>query len=216
MDSMQTAALRPAASASRDCGFGDSYANRLRRQLSADILLDVSADGSASAADRAEAEAHDTAPASESRMASEIYGLIVASSVLAAGTQDDDVLHVALAVLITLVVYWLAETYAHVMAASHVRGRRLSWARGRHDLQAGWPLVSASFTPLIVVVVTAVLGADINTAQVAGLICATVLLFISGWIAGQHAGATGLRRLLAALVAASFGLILIGLKAALH
>lgn len=176
----------------------------------------MSADGSASTADRAESEADETAPASEIRMASEIYGLIVASSVLAAGSHDDDVLHVALAVLITLVVYWLAETYAHVMAASHVRGRRLSWARGRYELRAGWPLVSASFTPLIVVVVTAVLGADINTAQVAGLICATVLLFISGWIAGRRAGVTGSRRLLAALVAASFGLILIALKAALH
>jgi hypothetical protein len=176
----------------------------------------VSADGSASAADRAEPEADDTAPAIEIRMASEIYGLIVASSVLAAGTHDDDVLHVALAVLITLVVYWLAETYAHVIAASHIRGRRLSWARARYELRAGWPLVSASFTPLIVVVVTAAIGADINAAQVAGLICATVLLFISGWIAGRSVGATRFRRLLAALVAASFGLILIALKAALH
>jgi hypothetical protein len=176
----------------------------------------VSADGSASAADRTEPEAHGTSPASEIRTASEIYGLIVASSVLAAGTHDEDVLHLALAVLITLLVYWLAETYAHVMAASHVRGRGLSWARGRHELQAGWPLVSASFTPLIVVVVTAVLGADINTAQIAGLICATILLFISGWIAGGRVGVTGFRRLVAALVAASFGLILIGLKAALH
>jgi hypothetical protein len=48
------------------------------------------------------------------------------------------------------------------------------------------------------------------------LICATVLLFISGWMAGRRVGFAGFRRLLAALVAASFGLILIGLKAALH
>jgi hypothetical protein len=149
-------------------------------------------------------------------MASEIYGLIVASSVLAAGTHDEDVLHVAFAVLITLVVYWLAETFAHVMAAGNVRGHRLSWAHNRHELAAGWPLVSASFTPLIVVVVAAVLGADVNAAQIAGLICATVLLFISGWFAGRRIGLAGFRRLLAGVVAASFGLALIGLKAALY
>lgn len=149
-------------------------------------------------------------------MASEIYGLIVASSVLAAGADDDDIVHVALSVLVTLVVYWLAETYAHMMAVRHVRGKRTSWPQARSDLRNGWPLVSASFTPLLAVVAAAILGADVSTAQTVGMICASALLFGSGFIAGRRRGLTGIRLVLAALVAASFGIVLIGLKSALH
>jgi hypothetical protein len=152
----------------------------------------------------------------ELRLASEIYGLIVASSVLAAGAKDDNILHVAVSVLVTLVVYWLAETYAHLMAAQHVYGRPIGWSRARHDLRISWPLVSASFIPLIAVVVAALVGASVSTAQTVGLICATLLLFSAGWVAGRRRGLTGPRLLLAAVIAAGFGLALIALKTALH
>jgi hypothetical protein len=168
-------------------------------------------------ADRVEVPpAGQTAHETEIRLTSEIYGLIVASSVLAAGAEDDDIVHVSMSVLVTLVVYWLAETYAHAMAVRHVKGQRIGWAEARHDLRAGWPLVSASFVPLIAVVITAVLGASVSTAQTVGLVCATLLLFSSGWVAGRRGGLTGFRLLLSALIAAAFGVALIGLKAALH
>jgi hypothetical protein len=148
-------------------------------------------------------------------MASEIYGLIIASSVLAASADDDDIVHVSLSVLVTLVVYWLAESYAHVMALMHARAAG-TMALAVRELRSGWPLVSASFIPLLAVVTSAVLGQQVRTAQTVGMICSTVLLFGSGWIAGRSSGLTGIRRLLAALIAAGFGLALIGLKAALH
>jgi hypothetical protein len=69
---------------------------------------------------------------------------------------------------------------------------------------------------LIAVGLAAILGASVSTAQTVGLLCATVLLFSSGWIAGRRGGLTGLRLLLGALTAAAFGAALIGLKASLH
>jgi hypothetical protein len=102
------------------------------------------------------------------------------------------------------------------MAARHVRGQPLPWAQTRRDLRDGWPLVSASFTPLIAVVAAALVGASIDTAQTVGLICASVLLLGSGFVAGRRAGLTGFRLVLAALTAASFGVVLIGLKSAIH
>lgn len=155
-------------------------------------------------------------PETERRLASEIYGLIVASSVLAASAGDDDIAHVSLSVLVTLVVYWLAETYAHIMAIQHVRGQQIGWAWARHDLRTGWPLVSASFTPLVAVVIAAALGVNVSTAKTIGLTWATLLLFSSGWVSGRRRGLTGARLLIGAVIAASFGVALIALKTSLH
>jgi hypothetical protein len=154
--------------------------------------------------------------AAERRMASEIYGLIIASSVLAAGDYDEDIVDVSVSVLVTLVVYWLAEAYAHVLAARHARGHLVRWPRLSRTLRAGWPLVSASFLPLVAVVGSAILGADVPTAQTVGMLCATVLLFGTGWVAAARSRMGYLQRLLSALVAAGFGVALIALKAALH
>jgi hypothetical protein len=155
----------------------------------------------------------DDVHATEQRMASEIYGLIVASSVLAAGSDDEDIAHVALSVLVTLVVYWLAEAYAHTIAAHHVRGGR---SRLFHELRSGWPLVSASFLPLLTVLLAAVFGASVSVAQTVGMICATALLGASGWIAAGRNGLSGLTRFGLSLLAAGLGVILIVLKSVLH
>ncbi len=154
--------------------------------------------------------------AAERRMASEIYGLIVASSVLAVGYSTDGIRGVAGSVLSTLIVYWLAESYAHIMAMRHIRGRRINWRHARHELRTGWPLVSASFIPLLAVIVAGSVGASVSNAQTVGLIAATVLLFISGWISSRNSDLHGIKRLLIALLAAAFGGALIILKAALH
>jgi hypothetical protein len=160
-------------------------------------------------------ESGDKDHAAEQRLASEIYGLIIASSVLAAGTDDHNILHVALSVFVTLVVYWLAETYAHVIAAHHVRGQKIWW-HTRRELRAGWPLVSASFIPLVTVIVAALFGATVDTAQTVGMVATTALLFAAGWIAARRNDLAGFRPVLAAALAAGLGVVLIGLKTALH
>ncbi len=152
----------------------------------------------------------------ERRLASEIYGLIVASSVLAAGAEDDNIVRVAVSVLVTLVVYWLAETYAHAMALRHVRAQSIDWAQTRLDLRLSFPLVSASFVPLVTVILAAAFGASVSTAQTVGLTCATILLFTSGLVAGRRRNLTGFRLIFGAVVAASFGVVLIALKTGLH
>jgi hypothetical protein len=77
-------------------------------------------------------------------------------------------------------------------------------------------MVSTSFTPLLAVLTAAILGADVGTAQTIGMLCATVLLFVSGWMAGRRNDLTGFRLLLAALIAAGFGVALVGLKSTIH
>ncbi len=44
-----------------------------------------------------------------------IYGLILCAAVMAAAGTDT-IAHVAVSLLVTLVVYWLAERYAEILA----------------------------------------------------------------------------------------------------
>src|ERR687898_796294 len=54
------------------------------------------------------------------RLAASIYGTIVASSVLAASASNLSIGETCLAVIVTVLVYWLAETYAASLAARTV------------------------------------------------------------------------------------------------
>src|SRR6185503_994114 len=99
--------------------------------------------------------------AEEARTAHGIYGLIVGSAVMAAA-QGDAVGRLAVAVLVTLLIYWVAERYAHVMARRIVLGRRLTRPEMRRELSHGWELVTASYIPLIVLVGSNQLGAGLT------------------------------------------------------
>ena len=48
------------------------------------------------------------------RRASALYGLIIGGSVLAAASADQRLAFVALSVIATLAVYWIAETYVYL------------------------------------------------------------------------------------------------------
>ena len=80
----------------------------------------------------------------------------------------------------------------------------------------GWHLVSASYLPLTVVVGATLVGAEVVTIVLLGLIASTVLLFLAGWNASYRSGLRGARLVLSSLVAGLFGLVMIALKLVLH
>ena len=116
----------------------------------------------------------------EARTAHGTYGLIVGSAVMAAA-HGDAVGRLAVAVLITLLIYWVAERYAHVMARRIVLRRRLTRPELRRELSHGWELVTASYLPLIVLVSTNLLGVGLTGSVLSALVCSTALLCLSGW-----------------------------------
>ncbi len=77
---------------------------------------------------------------------------------------------------------------------------------------ATWPMVSASFAPLLFLVVAWLLGASSANAANAGLAAAIVELVLYGWAAGRAAHLKGKQQLAAASAAAFLGLVLITLK----
>ena len=144
-----------------------------------------------------------------------IYGLIVSSAVLASAGPDVPLLQLAVAMLVTVLVYWIAEQYAAVLAA-RLHGRITTGRQLRTSLREGWPMVQASYAPLLVLLAAWLLGASRTAAAFCALAFTTALLIGLGWLAGRRSGLSGLGLLTSAMVGGGLGLVMIVLKVALH
>jgi hypothetical protein len=153
--------------------------------------------------------------AEEQATAAAIYGIIVSSAVMASA-HGDSALKLAVAVLATLLIYWAAERFAHVMGERIIHAPELTSGRLRSHLSSGWELVSASFLPLGVLLAAGLLGADVDDAVLAALLSATALLVAAGWKVGGEAALSRSSRLVSALLSGAFGAAMILLKSLLH
>lgn len=146
------------------------------------------------------------------RRSAGIYGTIVASAVLAAGGAHLRTAALAVTVVITLLVYWAAEGYAELLGEHAHAGHLPSWWHVRASLGAIWPMVSASYVPLLALLVARVLGADTRTAATLALVVAIALLLVQGWVGGKASQLRGMRLLAVTLTAGTFGVVMILLK----
>jgi hypothetical protein len=146
------------------------------------------------------------------RRSAGIYGTIVASAVLAAGGGHLRTVPLAVAVLVTLLVYWAAEGYAVLLGEHAHSGRLPTWSHVRASLAAIWPMVTASYIPLLSLLATRLLGADTKTAATVALVVAVALLLVQGWAGGKALQLRGVRLLAVTLIAGGFGLMMILLK----
>jgi hypothetical protein len=150
------------------------------------------------------------------RRAAHLYGLIISGAVLAAVSHAAHLWTVGLALLGTLVVYWVAETYVHFMAARIVHRRDLTGAERREALADGFPLVAACAWPIAVLLAEAVVGVPTETAVRVALIVIALTLVVVGWNMGGAGGITGWRRFVMAGLTGMLGVAMIGLKTLLH
>ena len=153
---------------------------------------------------------------SHRRRASHLYGLIVSGAVLATASDDYRLARVAILLVVTLSIYWAAETYVHWIAARTHLQRDLSSDERRRIVRDGWPLMTACATPLLCLGVEAILGVETSVALDLTLAINGVLLFIVGWQMGRAGGLTGARLSLSAGAAGLLGVALIALKALMH
>jgi hypothetical protein len=151
----------------------------------------------------------------ETRTANGIYGLIVSTAVMAS-EGGESVGRLAVAVVVTLLVYWAAERYAHVLARRIGLRRKQTRSELLRELSDGWELVTASFLPLAVLLGTHRLGVDLSGSILSALAFSTVLLALIGWRVGREAQLSLAQRLLSAACAGAFGVVMIALKTFLH
>ena len=140
--------------------------------------------------------------------------MIVTASVLATAGSSLQTLPLAVAVFVTLLVYWLAEEYAE-LAELATEGRPLRWHDVRSALKSKWPMVTASYVPLITLLIARLAGASASTAALIALIVIVVLLMVYGWAAGRALELRGPVHVGVALLAGGFGLLMIALKVSL-
>ena len=144
-----------------------------------------------------------------------IYGVIVSAAVLAASHRETATA-TAVSVLVTLLVYWVAERYARLVAERIHEGHRPRRAHVVEVLTSGWEMITASLLPLGVLLLSRLLGASLDGAILAALITCTILLGAAGWNMARHASMEPHERVISAMTAAAFGIALIVLKALLH
>src|ERR1700761_4731571 len=146
------------------------------------------------------------------RRAAGIYGAIVTAAILDTAGGHVSTAALVVSVVVTLLVYWIAEEYAEVVGEQVEGGRLPSRASVRRALTATWPMVSASYAPLLALVLARVAGASAVTAANIGLAAAIVLLTFHGWSAGRAARLHGWPLFLATSVALALGLVMVALK----
>ena len=146
------------------------------------------------------------------RRAAGIYGAIITASIMAAAGGSLTTRALAVSVLITLVVYWLAERYAEILGEQAAGGRLPTWRHIRTALAGSWPIVTASFAPLLALLAARLAGATASSAATVGVVTALVLLTLHGWAAARAAELRGWRLAAATSIAAAFGVVMVVLK----
>ena len=150
------------------------------------------------------------------RRAAAIYGTIITAAVIAAGGGQLTTGALALTVLVTLLVYWLAEQYAELLGEHTRAGRLPSPGQVRVALAGAWPMVTASFVPLACLLLARVCGASASGAAWAALLVTVGLLVLHGHAAGRAAGLAGVRLLLVSGTAGVLGVVMVVLKTLLQ
>jgi len=146
------------------------------------------------------------------RRAAGIYGAIITAAIIAAVGGHLPTLALAVSVLVTLVVYWVAEEYAELLGEQVTGGHLPTWAYIRAALAHTWPMVSASYLPLLALVLARLAGASASTAANYGLVAAVLLLTFHGWSAGRASRLRGWPLVGITSVAAALGLVMVLLK----
>jgi hypothetical protein len=154
-------------------------------------------------------------PVAESRgrrRAAGIYGAIITAAILDVAGGHVSTTALVISVVVTLLVYWIAEEYAEILGEQAAGGHLPSGTSIKRALGSTWPMVTASYIPLLAVVLATAAGASALTAANVGLLVAIVQLMVHGWMAGRAAQLQGWKLLWATSIAAGLGVVMILLK----
>lgn len=145
-----------------------------------------------------------------------ITGTVVCAAAIAYGAGHLDTTGtLCLAILGTVLVYWLAHLHAETIGSALTHGHHPMLAL-RHALSATWPIAGVSVLPVGILLVAELFGADLRTAAWVALIATIGLLTVYSYLAGARGGLDARGRLVSAAAGAGLGILVALLKVALH
>jgi hypothetical protein len=156
--------------------------------------------------------------AADRGVADAIYGLILATSIIAVSARykPDNAAVTAVTVVVTATVFWLAHVYAGVLAFGSERRRMPSRPEVRAILDEEWPLVQAGILPTAILLLGPLGVLADDRAHTAAIAACLVELGATGLIVARAAGAHGAVAALSGAISLSFGVVLILLKVVVH
>jgi hypothetical protein len=153
--------------------------------------------------------------ADERELTHAIVGTIVGAAAMVAASGHGSLGETVVSVLVTVGVYWAADSYARLLAvaAGQPLDRR---SKVIGVLRERWPMVEAAYTPLAVLVVVTLLTDNLRGGVFAALGVATVMLGGLGHAAARRAGSSRVGSVGWGLVSAGLGVVVMLLKLLLH
>ena len=152
-----------------------------------------------------------------SDLSAAIYGLMTVGALLAAESAASETYAETVgAVVITMLVYWLAHSYAE-FASHRLKDREPArFAELGRIMGKQVPILLGAAIPLIALLIDWAVGASLDTAVITALVTAAVVVTLIEVMAGVRAKQSGRELVLQTLFGALLGLLIIALRLVLH
>ncbi|MGZ4230209.1 MAG: hypothetical protein ACXVVQ_02130 [Solirubrobacteraceae bacterium] len=146
-----------------------------------------------------------------------VYGTVAVGALLAAESPEQETYAETMAsVLIALLIYWMAHSYAELTARRIEEGERLTTtALVGSMLHEVWILVGAAI-PVIPLLIWWIAGGSLADADTTAIWTAAGMVVVYEVIAGLRAELTAKEMIVQLALGATLGVLIISLKLVLH
>ena len=152
-----------------------------------------------------------------SDLSAAIYGLMTVGALLAAESAGSETYAETVgAVVITMLVYWLAHSYAEFTSERLKEREPAQFSALARIMAVQVPILYGAAIPLLALVIDWVIGEPLDTAVITALITTAVVVMVLEIAAGVRAKQSGRELVLQTLFGALLGLLIIALRLVLH
>lgn len=146
-----------------------------------------------------------------------VYGTISVAALLSAESAMRETYPETVgAVLITLLMYWLAHSYSELASERLQTGERLTPLSVARTMVTELTILVGAAVPLLAVLVCWVAGASIDTGVTAGVWTSAAMIVVLEVAIGMHAELSGRELAAQVAVGALLGLLVIAVRLILH
>jgi hypothetical protein len=146
-----------------------------------------------------------------------VYGTITVGALLAAeSSQHETYLETIVAVIVAMILYWLAHAYAGFVGGRLKDSEPLTLEGLGRAMVHEVGLLAGAAMPLLALVVFDLAGASLGTAVSAGTWTAAVMVVVIELVAGIRAELTGRELIGQTVLGALLGCLVIAVHAILH